>query len=251
MKHTHKFIAAAVAVLFAIMPVAVQARYTEDTYYMQYPEGQTIGSLTYAGDTYSVCYGMSQETVDAGNVELFGLSAQDHLIMLAHSDRAFSKLYNNSQYGTKINVVLNGNSTWYEVFNTYWIDQATWENEDNMYNFYYSDTTPLTLITCRHINATRGRWIVQCTYTNEPVQEDVVFLPPVTDANEGIEEAVEIPVIEETFEPVEETPTYENEAEIEVVETIEEPQISALTRLNIIRMKRIYAARRIELNRGL
>lgn len=85
MKHTHKFIAAAVAVLFAIMPVTVEARYTEDTYYMQYPEGQTIGSLTYAGDTYSVCYGMSQETVDTGNVEVFGLSAQDHLIILRSS----------------------------------------------------------------------------------------------------------------------------------------------------------------------
>ncbi len=250
MKHT-KIMIAAVAVLFAIMPVAVQARYTEDTFYMQYVEGQELGSLTYAGDTYSVHYGMSQETVDTGNVEVFGLSAQDHLIMLAHSDKAFSKLYNNSQIGSKINVTIGDNSTWYEVFNTYWIDQNAWENEDNMYNFYYTDTTPLTLITCNHHGATRGRWIVQCTYTNEPVQEDVIFLPPVTDANEGIEEAVEIPVIEETFEPVEETPTYENEAEIEVVETIEEPQISALTRLNIIRMKKMWVSRHIELSRGL
>lgn len=252
MKHTHKFIAAAVAVFFAIMPVSVQARYTEDTFYMQYAEGQELGSLTYAEDTYKILYGVSQAVVDSGNVELFGLSAQDHLIMLAHSDKAFSKLYDNSQNGTKINVVLNGNSTWYEVYNTYWIDQNAWENEDNMYNFYYTDTTPLTLITCRHTNGTRGRWIVQCTYSTEPEQQEVTYVPPATDAGETIvEEAVEIPVIEETFEPVEETPTYENEAEIEVVETIEEPQISALTRLNIIRMKRIYAARRIESHRGL
>ena len=197
-------------------------------------------------------YGVSQSVVDTGNIELFGLSEQDHLIMLAHSDKAFGGLYDNSQIGAKINVVINGNSAWYEVFNAYWIDQNSWENEDNMYNFYYTDTTPLTLITCNHRGATRGRWIVQCTYSTEPEQQEVTYVPPATDAGETIvEEAVEIPVIEETFEPVEETPTYENEAEIEVVETIEEPQISALTRLNIIRMKRIYAARRIESHRGI
>ena len=40
MKHT-KIMITAVAVLFAIMPVTVEARYTEDTFYMQYPEGHT------------------------------------------------------------------------------------------------------------------------------------------------------------------------------------------------------------------
>lgn len=256
MKHTHKFIAAAVAVFFAIMPVTVEARYTEDTFYMQYQEGQEVGSLTYAEITLPVLYGIEQSTVDTGNVELFGLSAPDHLIMLSHSDKGFSELYENSQIGSKINVTINGNSTWYEVYNTYWIDQKTWENEDNMYNFYYTDTTPLTLITCNHHGATRGRWIVQCTYTNEPVQENAAYLPPTPDVSEVIEEVVEIPVIEETFEPVEEVfeVTEESpidEAEFEVAETIEEPQISVLTRLNIIRMKRIYAARRIESHRGL
>ena len=229
MKHTHKFIAAAVAVLFAIMPVAVQARYTEDTFYMQYAEGQNLGSLTYAEDTYSVHYGMSQETVDSGNIEMFGLSAQDHLIMLAHSDRAFSKLYNNSQIGSKINVTIGDNSTWYEVFNTYWIDQNAWENEDNMYNFYYTDTTPLTLITCRHIDGTRGRWIVQCTYANEPVQEavvveDVVYLPAVPDTNEA-----SVEIIEEEKQV--------DEAENETLENIEEATVVSITPLNLYRMK--------------
>lgn len=250
MKHTKIMIAAA-AVLFAIMPVTVHARHTEDTYYMQYQEGQELGSLTYAGDTYSVLYGITQETVNAGNVELFGLSAPDHLIMLAHSDKAFSNLYNTSQIGAKINVVINGDSSWYEVFNAYWIDQTTWENEDNLYNLYYTDTTPLTLVTCNHHGATRGRWVVQCAYSTEPVQENVANLPPIPDTNETIEEVVEIAVVKETFKPIEETPAYENEAEIEMVVTIEEPPVSTVTRLDIMRMKRIYVSRRIELNRGL
>ena len=42
MRHTHKIIIAAIAVLFAIMPISVQARHTEDTFYMQYQEGQTM-----------------------------------------------------------------------------------------------------------------------------------------------------------------------------------------------------------------
>lgn len=239
MRHTHKIIIAAIAVLFAIMPISVQARHTEDTFYMQYQEGQTIGSLTYAGDTYSVLYGVSQSVVDTGNIELFGLSAPDHLIMLAHSDKAFSRLYDNSQIGAKINVVLNNNSMWFEVFNAYWIDQTTWENEDNLYNFYYTDTTPLTLVTCNHHGATRGRWIVQCTYSTETEQQEVTYVTPVTDAGETIvEEAVEIPVTEEAaYVEAEETQTYENEAEIEVAETIEELPVSPLIRLNIIRMK--------------
>lgn len=239
MRHTHKIIIAAIAVLFAIMPISVQARHTEDTFYMQYQEGQTIGSLTYAGDTYSVLYGVSQSVVDTGNIELFGLSAPDHLIMLAHSDKAFSRLYDNSQIGAKINVVLNNNSMWFEVFNAYWIDQITWENEDNLYNFYYTDTTPLTLVTCNHHGATRGRWIVQCIYSTETEQQEVTYVTPVTDAGETIvEEAVEIPVTEEAaYVEAEETQTYENEAEIEVAETIEELPVSPLIRLNIIRMK--------------
>ena len=239
MRHTHKIIIAAIAVLFAIMPISVQASHTEDTFYMQYQEGQTIGSLTYAGDTYSVLYGVSQSVVDTGNIELFGLSAPDHLIMLAHSDKAFSRLYDNSQIGAKINVVLNNNSMWFEVFNAYWIDQTTWENEDNLYNFYYTDTTPLTLVTCNHHGATRGRWIVQCTYSTETEQQEVTYVTPVTDAGETIvEEAVEIPVTEEAaYVEAEETQTYENEAEIEVAETIEELPVSPLIRLNIIRMK--------------
>lgn len=259
MKNTHKILAAAVAVLFAIMPVSVEAqvRHTEDTYYMQYQEGQEVGSLTYAGDTYSVLYGVSQEVVDSGNIELFGLSAQDHLMMFAHNDRAFSKLLDNSRIGTKINVTMNDNSVWYEVFNAFWIDEKTWYTEQYMFDLYYTDTTPLTLITCNHHGTTRGRWVVQCTYSSEPVLENAACLPPITDTNTTVEEietteipVVEIPVEEVTFVEAEETQTYENEAEI--AEIIEETQVSALTRLNIMRMKRIWVYRRIEfLNRGL
>ena len=243
--NTKKIIAAAVAVIIASMPVTVQARHTEDTYYNKYSEGQEMGSLTYAENTFPVLFGISQQVVDTGNVELFGLSAQDHLIMLAHSDKAFSRLYENSQVGTKINVVLNGSSEWYEVFNTYWIDQNTWESEENLYNFYYVDNTPLTLVTCNHRNGVRGRWVVQCTYSSAPIEntaiiEDVVYLP----VNEEIIETVEEV---ETFEMIE-----ENEVcEIEETEPEEETPVVNITPLNLLRMKKVYASDYIRLYRGL
>lgn len=237
--NTKKIVAAAVAVIIALTPVTVvEARHTEDTYYNKYVEGQEMGSLTYANMTLPVLYGIGQSTVDTGNVELFGLSAPDHLIMLSHSDKGFSRLYENSQNGTKINVVLNNNSMWFEVINAYWIDQNTWESEENLYNFYYVDNTPLTLVTCNHRGGTRGRWVVQCTYSSEPVQDviidDVVYLPVDEDIIETVEE-VETPIIEE----------------IEASETMEEITDISITSLNLLRMKKAYAADYLKLCRGL
>lgn len=238
MKYTHKFIIAAVAVIFAIMPVNVQAqvRHTTDTFYNQFEEGQAMGSLTYAGDTFPLLFGISQAVVDTGNVEVFGLSSPDHLIMFAHSDEAFSKLYGNSQNGTKINVVLDDCSVWYEVFNSYWISQAEWENENNLYDFYYNDKTPLTLVTCNHRNGVRGRWVVQCTYSSEPEQaniiENVVCSPTEPEIIETVEEIKTFEIREEGNEvcEIEENETFEPEEKT--------PDVTMM--LNIFRMKMPY-----------
>ncbi len=237
--NTKKIIAAAVAVIIALTPVTVEARHTEDTYYNKYPEGQEMGSMTYVDSTFPVLYGISQATVDTGSVELFGLSAPNHLIMLAHSDKAFSKLYENSQIGTKINVVLNGSSEWYEVFNTYWIAQNEWENEQNLYNLYYTDNTPLTLVTCNHRNGTRGRWVVQCTYSSAPIEDAPI-----------IEDVVYLPVKQEIIETVEEVETPITE-EIEASETMEEITDISITPLNLLKMKKVYVADYIRFYRGL
>lgn len=229
--NTKKLLAAAVAVAIAIMPVTVQAqvRHTEDTFYNQYPEGQEMGTLTYNNNTYPVLYGITQETVDTGNIELFALSAPDHLLMYAHSDKAFDRLYDNSEIGTKINVVLDDCSVWYEVFNVYWIDQATFESEDYLRDFYYNDVTPLTLITCNHKGGVRGRWIVQCTYSSEPVQaisENVV--------------AEDVVVYNEADE---------NTVTVEEIENVKEPKDAYLFTLNLLKMKKPWVAAYLK-NRG-
>lgn len=217
--NTKKFLAAAVAFIIASAPITVQAqaRHTEDTFYNQYTEGQEMGSLTYNNNTYPVLFGVSQAVVDSGNVELFGLSAPDHLLMYAHSDKAFAGLYDNSKVGTTINVTLDDCSVWYEITNAYWIDQATFESEEYLYNFYYNDVTPLTLITCNHKGGVRGRWIVQCTYSSEPVQaisEDVVVY------NEADENAVAV----------------------EEIESVKETKDACILTLNLLKMKKQWVA---------
>lgn len=234
--NTKKLIAAAIAVFIALVPVTVQARHTEDTFYNKYQEGQTMGSLTYNNNTYPVLYGISQNVVDTGNVEMFGLSSPDHLIMLAHSDKAFSELYDNSQNGTKIKITLDDCSVWFEVFNSYWISQNEWEDEQNLYDFYYNDNTPLTLVTCKHVDGVRGRWIVQCTYSNEPeiiVNENKeTFEPEVIEIVEDIEE---IEVVEED----------------EPIETVVETPVESITPLNLLKMKKAFVADYIKFHRGL
>lgn len=229
--NTKKLIAAAVAAFIALVPVTVQARHTEDTFYNKYQEGQTMGSLTYNNNTYPVLYGISQNVVDTGNVEMFGLSSPDHLIMLAHSDKAFSELYDNSQNGTKIKITLDDCSVWYEVYNSYWIDQTTWQSEQFMRDFYYSDNTPLTLVTCNHRGGVRGRWVVQCTYSSEPVVQEV---------SENVVTYEEIDINENTETYVQEV----TEQEIEVTEqneAVEEIQKSDILPLYLLKMKRPYA----------
>lgn len=229
--NTRKLIAAAIAVFIALVPVSVEARHTEDTFYNKYSEGEILGSMTYSDVTLPVLYGLEQSTVDTGNVELFGLSAPDHLIMLSHSDKGFSKLFDNSQNGTKINVVLDDCSVWYEVYNSYWIDQATWQNEEFMYDFYYNDNTPLTLVTCNHRNGVRGRWVVQCTYSCEPVVQEI---------SESVVTYEEIGINENTETYVQEV----TEQEIEVTEqneAVEEIQKSDILPLYLLKMKRPYA----------
>lgn len=222
--NTKKLITAALTVAIAIMliPVQAQARHTEDTFYNQYAEGQEMGTLSYAGNTHSVLFGMSQAVVDTGNVELFSLSAPDHLLMYAHSDKAFDRLYDNSQNGTKINVTLDDCSVWYEVFNAYWIDQTTFESEQYLRDFYYNDVTPLTLITCNHRSGVRGRWIVQCTYSSEPVQaisENVV--------------AEDVVVYNEADE---------NTVTVEEIENVKEQKDAYILTLNLLKMKKSWVA---------
>lgn len=207
---------------------------------MQYAEGQNLGSITYADNTFPLLYGVSQEVVDTGNVELFGLSAPDHLIMFAHSDKAFNGLYENSELGAKISVTINGCLTWYEIINAYWITQTEWESEESLYNFYYTDNIPLTLVTCNHRGGVRGRWIVQCTYSSEPIEQAVINTAETDVMNENIEaskpEAIEeIEVIEEN----------------EPIEIIEETPVASITPLNLLRMKKIYVSDYIEKYRGL
>lgn len=222
--NTKRLIAAALAVAIAIMPIPVQseARHTEDTFYNQYPEGQEMGTLTYNNNTYPVLYGITQETVDTGNIELFALSAPDHLLLYGHSDKSFAGLYDNSKIGTKINVTLDDCSVWYEITNAYWIDQATFESEQYLRDFYYNDVTPLTLITCNHRNGVRGRWIVQCTYSSEPAQnvfENVV--------------AEDVVIHNEVDE---------NTVAVEEIEVVEETKDACISRFNLLKMKKQWVA---------
>lgn len=68
--NTKKLIAAAVVAFIALIPVTVQARHTEDTFYNKYPEGQEMGNLAYADNTYPILFGVSQEVVDTGNKKM-------------------------------------------------------------------------------------------------------------------------------------------------------------------------------------